>query len=351
MDFGFPAERGFDRFADGAQQVRAQLIHLGVEVPLGAPGFRGERGLADDECAGGQVLWDLAGIGDGEENGAAQGDGGPVVQGWPLGLEGGAGGEAAQGGGHGGAEGMEVVEGLHPGLISELVQLQFGGGERVEGSDVGVDEAAEHAGSLGFAAAWGALEDEDGEGAGGAEGGEQPGEAAEPILLGVEVAEAAEVVESGGEGFGGGLGEVEPAADAKEGEVGLGVDAVALGGDFDGDGIAGVEGDGEGIGAEGDADGGVGEGHGAGFGRGVEFGEDAADGVGSEGVVVFFGVAADEEVADGGVVEGPGVVAAAGGAAPGLAVGGVVDKPVPGIAEDRADLVARFGDVAHGRSF
>ena len=93
----------------------------------------------------------------------------------------------------------------------------------------------------------------------------------------------AEVVESGGERFGGGLGEVDAAADAKEGEVGVGVDGVALGCDFDRDGIAGIEGDGEGIGAEGDADGGIGEGHGERLGFSVEFGEDAAETCGLRG--------------------------------------------------------------------
>ena len=80
------------------------------------------------------------------------------------------------------------------------------------------------------------MEDEEGEGSVGAEGGEEPGEAAEPIGAGGEVEAGAEGVEGrggsivrgrdgGGEG-GGGAGGLEES-------LGAGGDSPAAGGDFD----------------------------------------------------------------------------------------------------------------------
>ena len=74
-----------------------------------------------------------------------------------------------------------MVEGEDPVEAGEIEE--FAGGRRKlgEGRGGGVDQGAEDAGGDGFAAAGRAAEDEDWVGGIGAERGEEPGEAAEPI--------------------------------------------------------------------------------------------------------------------------------------------------------------------------
>jgi hypothetical protein len=87
-----------------------------------------------------------------------------------------------------------VVEGDHPVGPSGGDELADGRWRRGERGGCGVDEGAEEAGGGGFAGVRGTLQDEDGIGSLGPEGGEEPGEAAEPVGAGREI-------EAGAQGF------------------------------------------------------------------------------------------------------------------------------------------------------
>jgi len=79
------------------------------------------------------------------------------------------------------------------------VEKGWGGwGYGGEGRGAGVGEAAADAGPESFSAGRGTLEDQEGIGSTGAEGGEEPGEAAEPGVAGGEIEEGAEDFEGGG---------------------------------------------------------------------------------------------------------------------------------------------------------
>ena len=185
---------------------------------------------------------------DGEEDGPGEADGHAVVAGVGGDVEGGAGGEAAERGLDLLGDGGDVVEGLNPGLMRLAEERVGGGGQRLEGGFGGVEEIAEHGGGQGFAGSGFPLQDEDGIGAFGAHGGEQPGEDAMEAVV-VDAEEIFELVESfgaGGFGWGDGAG----AAGADEGEVTAVVDGPAVLIDFEdevlgvGGGAAEVEGDG-----------------------------------------------------------------------------------------------------------
>ncbi len=111
--------------------------------------------------------------------------------------EGGSGGDAGEGGGDGGGEAGDVVEGEDAVVESEGEELALVMREGVEGGGGGVEEGAEDAGGGGFAARRRAGEDEDGIGAGGAQGGEEPGKHAAIGRAG-EVKERLQVVEGRG---------------------------------------------------------------------------------------------------------------------------------------------------------
>jgi hypothetical protein len=96
--------------------------------------------------------------------------------------EAGAGGEAAESVGDGAWEGGDVIESQDAVVVGQGEQLALGRGEGGEWGGGGVDEEAEDAGGGGFSGAGRALEDEDGVGRSGGEGGEEPGEAAQPVL-------------------------------------------------------------------------------------------------------------------------------------------------------------------------
>src|ERR1039458_3886381 len=161
--------------AEGAEDCGKGLLYRVGDLVIGAAGVLGEWREGDGKGAGGQIGRGRPAIGDGEDDGAleeelerlavaglAAGDTHP-----PRGGGGGGGGVA--GGGAGGAEGR-------------------GGG---------IDDRPEDAGGEGFAAAGRTTEDEDGIGAVCAEGGEEPGKAAEPIggTWGAEVEGGAEGLE------------------------------------------------------------------------------------------------------------------------------------------------------------
>lgn len=127
-----------------------------------------------------------------------------------------------------------MVEGENPVVAGESEEVAGGGRDGIEGRGAGVDDGTKEAGGEGFAGAWGTLEDEDGEGAIGVEGGEEPGEAAEPVGAGGEVETGAEGIERvGGCRRGGGSGKGESGSGGLEESVGAGGGLPAGGRDFD----------------------------------------------------------------------------------------------------------------------
>ena len=160
-------------------------------------------------------------VGDGEEDGAAVADlDGLGAAAAELFVEGGAeaGAEAAEGVGDVGGEARRCDRGRGPsggGRVRRPRGRRWGWRR---GGGGGIDEGAEDAGGEGFAGAGRALEDEDGMGSVGAEGGEEPGEAAEPVGVGGEVEAGAEGLE-GGERVAGGRrdGDGEAAAEGSKG--------------------------------------------------------------------------------------------------------------------------------------
>jgi hypothetical protein len=172
------AEGGADGGAECGEEAGAGGVEAAPEVGLGAAAVRGDGGQGDGEGAVGQIgVRDPAraggGVGgDGEDDGALEGEG----QGLALipafaEEEGGAGGEAAEGVGEVTGEGGDMVEGEDPIVEGEGEELAVGVGQGAERGGGGIDQGAEHTGGGGLAAAGGSLEDEDGVGAGGAEGG------------------------------------------------------------------------------------------------------------------------------------------------------------------------------------
>jgi hypothetical protein len=104
-----------------------------------------------------------------------------------------AGAEPAEGISDIGREPRDVIEGDDPVPAGETGDLARGGGSGGEGSGGGIDQGAEDTGGEGLAGAGRSLEDEDGMGSIGLEGGQQPGEAAAPALGGD--------IETGAQGF------------------------------------------------------------------------------------------------------------------------------------------------------
>jgi hypothetical protein len=98
-----------------------------------------------------------------------------------------AGAEAAEGVGEGPGEFRNVVEGEDPVVACEGLEIADRGGSGTKGGGAGVDQGAENAGGEGLARGGRTLKDEDGERSIGAKGGEQPGEAAEPVGAAGEV--------------------------------------------------------------------------------------------------------------------------------------------------------------------
>ena len=85
-----------------------------------------------------------------------------------------------------------MVEGEDPVVLGEGEEFADRGRDGGEEGGGGIDEEAKGAGGPSFAGTRRSLKDEGWEGAVGAEGGEEPGEAAEPVGAGGEVEEGAE---------------------------------------------------------------------------------------------------------------------------------------------------------------
>jgi|SRR5215469_4121426 len=98
-----------------------------------------------------------------------------------------------------------MIEGQDPVFAGKPAELVGGRREWVDRLEVGVGEGSEGASGEGFAGAGRSTEDEDGVGAGGTEGGEEPGEAAEAGRACGDAQESEEVIEGGGRGVGFGL--------------------------------------------------------------------------------------------------------------------------------------------------
>ena len=185
-------ENGGNGIADGAEDAGQQRVEL-VEQALFGPATVGrERRKIDDEGAGGEIGRGSEIGGDSEEDGALERelDRVPVAVFPPE--QAGAAGQPAQGIADGGRERAHVIEGEKPVFAGERKQVAEGGEGR-EGRGAGIDKAAEDARSEGLAAAGRAAQNEDGIGAAGAQGAEEPGQAGEPA-----VAE----IEGGAQGFG-----------------------------------------------------------------------------------------------------------------------------------------------------
>src|ERR1051326_7788746 len=310
-DGGLRGETFRKRGAEGAEDFGEPGFDELVQRGLGDASFGGERRKIDDEGAGGDFGREIAGFGEGEDDGAAD----PVVDGLEVaGLAEGeavAGGDAAERAGDGGGESRDVVEGEDPIVPREVQELAGGSRDGDEGSRTRVDQDAEDAGGVGFAGGSGATEDEHRIGSGGSQGGEKPGEDAKPGggIGRAEVQDGAEGIERVGFGGIGELrrGQVGGAGRGFEGRAGLaGCEAPAGGEDFDvlavavgeieeeravgGPGGAAKGGDGgkariaEGLGLEVAADGGPGMGGGdAVEARGGEGVEPGAEGGGADG--------------------------------------------------------------------
>lgn len=148
-----------------------------------------------------------------------------------------------------------MVEGEDPALAGDGQEVTDGGGNGREGRGIGIDQGTEDPRGEGLSRGRGALEDEKGEGAVGAESGEKPSEAADPGSAIGQIEAGAE----GGQwraGVGGDRrGERHGGAGGLEEGILAGRDAPAFGGDGDEltFGIGEVEEDlaGDGIGAAG----------------------------------------------------------------------------------------------------
>jgi len=204
VHLGEARESGANGGAEGSENGWPSLVESGEEGGFGNATGRREGRKSDNEGALGEVGRTGPSGGDVEEHGALV-----VLQqrlgSGPGGLVGGCaetGGEAAEGIGEGRGEGGDVVEGEDPVVAGEGEEIADGGGDGGEGRGAGIDEIAEEAGGEGLAGGGGTLEDEEGVGSMGAEGGEEPGEAAEPGGAGGEVEAGAKGLKSRGRGLG-----------------------------------------------------------------------------------------------------------------------------------------------------
>jgi hypothetical protein len=235
--FRAAGESAAESVAEGGEDLGEGVADGIAEVLLEAAGIGSERGEIDDEGAGGEFGWEDEVLGDGDEDGAAE----ELLNGFAAAGFGdgdaGAGGEATERVAEVRSEAGDVIEGEHPILAGKGEELAGGARGGCELGDAGIDEHAENAGGERFAGRGGAAQDEDGEGALGAEGTEQPGEAAKPGggIGGAKTEKSAEVVESIGGGGVGGLGreQGEGGVGGFEGRAVGGGDAVAGGIDFD----------------------------------------------------------------------------------------------------------------------
>jgi hypothetical protein len=402
------AEGGADGGAECGEEAGAGGVEAAPEVGLGAAAMRWDGGQGDGEGAVGQIGVRAparagGGVGgDGEDDGALEGEGqGLALIPALVEEEGGGGGEAAEGVGEVTGEGGDMVEGQDPIVEGEGEELAVGGGQRAERGGGGIDQGAEHTGGGGLAAAGRSVEDENGVGAGGAESGEEPGEAAEPVLVGGEVEEGTEGGEvglvrgpadrravrlrrrgGGGLRAGGGLevsrqgflgegvGEGEVAAAGAEVDVGSGEYFPAGGRDPDdfvvtvseveddefGRGVGGVRGNGAG-GGDAPVDG-LNEALAVGAGLGEA--KDLAQGLVGGQDLEFVEEAVEEPIAEAGGANGPDLVPVGddGEADEGLAEVGGEGEGAGGVAEELFELggrvvlgaVWRFGRrVVHGR--
>jgi len=145
-----------------------------------------------------------------------------------------AGGEAAEGVGETGREGGDVVEGEDPVVAGEGEEVADGGRDGGERHRGGIDQVTEDAGGEGFAGAGRALEDEEGIRSGGAEGGQEPRQAAEPVRARRKVEAGAEGLEIGGRVIGrDGRGNPVGGAGGFQESVSAGGDGPAIGRDID----------------------------------------------------------------------------------------------------------------------
>jgi hypothetical protein len=183
--------------AEGAEDCGKGLLYCVGDLVIGAAGVLGEWREGDGKGAGGQIGRGRPAVGDGEDDGALEEELERLAVAWLAVGDTDAAGEAAEGVGDLRGEGGDVVEGEDPVEAGEGEELAGGGGKRGEGRGGGIDDRPEDAGGEGFAAAGRTTEDEDGIGAVCAEGGEEPGKAAEPIggTWGAEVEGGAEGLE------------------------------------------------------------------------------------------------------------------------------------------------------------
>src|ERR1039457_1975219 len=168
--------------AEGAEDCGKGLLYRVGDLVIGAAGVLGEWGEGDGKGAGGQIARGRRAIGDGEDDGALEEELERLAVAWLAVGDADAAGEAAEGVGALRGEGGDVVEGEDPVEAGEGEELAGGGGKRGEGRGGGIDDRPE---------------DADGIGAVCAEGGEEPGKAAEPIggTWGAEVEGGAEGLE------------------------------------------------------------------------------------------------------------------------------------------------------------
>src|ERR1035437_9081625 len=193
--------------AEGTEDSGEGLLDDVGDLVIGAAGVMGEWRGGGGKGAGGQIGRGGPAIGDGEDDGALEEELERLRVAWLAVGHADAAGQAAEGIGDLRGESGDVVEGEDPVEAGEGEELAGGGGKRGEGRGGGIDDRPEDAGGEGFAAAGRTTEDEDGIGAVCAEGGEEPGEGAEPIggTWGAEVEGGAEGLEGGIGCLGGGL--------------------------------------------------------------------------------------------------------------------------------------------------
>ena len=237
VHLGQAAEGGADGVAEGGEDAGASLREKELEMGLGAAVGGGKWGEIETKGAGGEVAGAGEAVGDGEDGGTLAiledgrgGAGRDFAEG-----EAGAGGQAAEGVGKGGGEGGDVIEGEDPVVLREGGKFARGRGGWGEQGGTGVDQPAKDAGGHGLAGSGRAPEDEGREGAKGAEGRQEPGEATEPVGAGGQVEDRAEFLEGGGRAGGTGLrgGERVGEAGGFDVDIGGGGGAPAGGGDFD----------------------------------------------------------------------------------------------------------------------
>ena len=266
----FPSPEGaLDGLAEQAQEPGQEGVELRLEQLFG----RGERFETDGEAEGGEVVV-IDGVGGIVFAGERDDDGQAVDE-----------GEVTEQGGAAAGEAVQVGEEEHAVLFGEPGELGGGVGELVVRVGGGAGQAAEESGGGGGGGGI-AVEDENGVGPGGMEGGEKPEEEAVEVGAGGGTEKLAEQEEDGpgfvgelGKGEGGGFGEAGVVA------VGDGLEVDGIGGYGEGVavGVSEIEDDGGGV-EEGGAGGGtvgaeaVEDGVGAGGGGGEGAGVGGVDG-------------------------------------------------------------------------